>query len=167
MSLISVSAHITLCAMVLTMRRISVSAYIALCAVVYTMRLISVSAHSTLWTSQTSKHNTLIQCCLNTGSLFMTLPKCSCSVCRSFYCCRRFFTSTTLEVAIWLTLEALNVFMQTMGTKGYVIIINVLVNAFRLVWIPMLWVYILILAMRRSTLGVRIWRLSRSPRCKS
>ena len=45
---ISVSAYITLCTVVFTLRRVSVSAYITRCVVLFTLRLISVSAHITL-----------------------------------------------------------------------------------------------------------------------
>ena len=45
---ISVSAHITLCAVVFTMRRISVTVHITLCAVVFIMRRISVCAVASL-----------------------------------------------------------------------------------------------------------------------
>ena len=45
---------------------------------------------------------------------------------------------------LWLTSEALTIFVSTMDTKGFFqfeIIVNVSVSSFRFIWIPILWVY--------------------------
>ena len=67
-----------------------------------------------------------------------------------------------LPWVVTLTLKALKYFVQTMKTKGFFefeIIINVLVNSFWFIWIPVLWVcgryiFFFTLTVRGSTLDV-------------